>query len=149
MGLTTVCWGDSCTGGRLTGGEEVEEVPFVNPFTYHTAMRIMGIKEGTLKKIDKGLPTSPLLLGFRGILSHPGIWRPAAKRSHLQVLCHREEGAELCLGNVDLSVVHEVEDGEDALVLDALQVEQGVAVRVPLQHCTEERGAGGENHLRF
>lgn len=86
---------------------------------------------------------------FTPSLIPSGIWRPAAKRSHLQVLCHREEGAELCLSNVDLSVVHEVEDGEDALVLDALQVEQGVAVRVPLQHCAEERGAGRENHLRF
>ena len=35
----------------MTSGEEVEEVPFVKPFTYHTAMRIMDIKEGILEKI--------------------------------------------------------------------------------------------------
>ena len=59
--------------------------------------------------------------------------------SHLQIFGHSKEGAQLCLGNVHLPVVHEVEHGQDAFILDAPQVEQGVVVWVPLQHPSKER----------
>ena len=59
--------------------------------------------------------------------------------SYLQIFGHCKEGAQLCLGDVHLPVVHEVEDGQDALILDAPQVEQRVVVWVPLQHASEER----------
>ena len=59
--------------------------------------------------------------------------------SNLQIFSHSKEGAQLCLGDVHLPVVHEVEDGQDALILDTAQVEQGVVVWVALKHPSKER----------
>ena len=59
--------------------------------------------------------------------------------SYLQIFGHCKEGAQLCLGDVHLPVVHEVEHGQDAFILDAPQVEQGVVMRVSLQHPSKER----------
>ena len=42
-------------------------------------------------------------------------------------------------------MVHEVEDGEQLLVLDALEVEQGVLVGVPSQDVPEEGGTSRED----
>ena len=57
---------------------------------------------------------------------------------HLEVLRHGEEGVELLLCHVHLAVVHEVEDGDQVGVLDALEVEQRVLVAVPPQDRPEE-----------
>ena len=66
---------------------------------------------------------------------------------HLEVPGHGEEGVELLLCHVHLAVVHEVEDGDQVGVLDALQVEEGVLVPVAPQHRAEEGGAGREDDL--
>ena len=58
---------------------------------------------------------------------------------HLQLLGHGQEGVELLLRYVHLAVVHEVEDGHEFSVVDALEVEERVRVGVPLQDGPEER----------
>ena len=57
---------------------------------------------------------------------------------HSQVLCHGQERVQLLLSNINLSVVHEVEDRLEISVLDTLQVEERVLVRVAAQHIPEE-----------
>ena len=66
---------------------------------------------------------------------------------HLQLLSHGEERVELFLGNVDLTMVHEVQDSHQLLVLDTLQVEKGMLVLVSPENRFEEGGTGGEYHL--
>jgi hypothetical protein len=61
------------------------------------------------------------------------------KKSHVctfdfELLRDGQKAVELLLGDVHLPLVHEVEDGEQLLVLHPLQVDQGVLVRVPPQH---------------
>ena len=51
------------------------------------------------------------------------------------------------MGNVDLTMVHEVQDSHQLLVLDTLQVEKGMLVPVSPENRFEEGGTGGEYDL--
>ena len=55
-----------------------------------------------------------------------------------QFLGDGKEVVEVLLRHVDLPVVHEVKDGLEIIVLDALQVEERVLVRILLDHRPEE-----------
>ena len=61
---------------------------------------------------------------------------------HFQVFSHSKEGIELFLSNIHLAVIHEVQDGDKVGILDAFQVQEGMLVPVPPEHCAEEWGAG-------
>ena len=52
-----------------------------------------------------------------------------------------------CLSDVDLSVVHKVEDGGEVSESDAVEEDDGRGVRVLLQHLPEERRARREHQL--
>ena len=52
---------------------------------------------------------------------------------HFQLLGDGEEAVELLLSHVHLTLVHEVQHGHQLLVLNPLQVEEGVLVRVAPQ----------------
>ena len=77
-----------------------------------------------------------------------GTWRavPGGEPLHLQLLRHREEGAQLVLGHVHLPVVHEVQHGQDLTELDSLQVDERVGVPVVAQQVPEEAAAGRQHH---
>ena len=64
-----------------------------------------------------------------------------------QLLGHGKEVVEVLLSHVDLPVVHKVEDGLEVIVLDALQVEEWMLVRILLEHRPEEGRAGGQDQL--
>ena len=64
-----------------------------------------------------------------------------------QFLGDGKEVVEVLLSHVDLAVVHEVKDGLEIIVLDALQVEERVLVRILLEHRPEEGRAGGQDQL--
>ena len=64
-----------------------------------------------------------------------------------EIFSHSQESVELLLSHVDFSLIHEVEDTDELLVLDPLEVEQGVLVWIAPQHISEEGGAGGEDHF--
>ena len=64
-----------------------------------------------------------------------------------EILRGGQEGVEVVLGYADLTVVHEVEDGDQLGVLDPLQVEQRPLVPVHLEHPPEEGRAGGQDDL--
>ena len=66
---------------------------------------------------------------------------------YLQVLCYGQKGIELLLGNVNLSVVHEVEDRLQVSELHPLEVEERVLVGVLPEDGPEEGGAGGQDEL--
>jgi len=66
---------------------------------------------------------------------------------HAEIFSNGQEAVELLLGDVDLSHVHEVEHTEQLLVLDPLQVEEGVLVGVAPEHVPEEWGACGQDDL--
>jgi hypothetical protein len=66
---------------------------------------------------------------------------------HPEVLGHREEGVELLLGHVDLAHVHEVQHGEELLVLDTLQVQERVLVGITPEDIPEEWGACTEDNF--
>ena len=101
-----------------------------------------------------------------------GGGRGLSEALHLEVLGHRQEGGEILLSNVDLTVVHEVEYRHKVRVFDTFQVqewvvmfeamEQGsetdtyvtlrrriVTMIMPISHHSspEKRGAGGEDEL--
>ncbi len=65
-----------------------------------------------------------------------------------EILRHSQKWVELLLRHIHLPLIHKVEDGEQLLVLDTLQVEEGVLVRVPPQDLSEEWTAGRQNHLK-
>ena len=52
---------------------------------------------------------------------------------HLEFLCHRQERVELLLGNIDFSMVHEVEHGLKLTEPNTLEVEQRMLVRILLE----------------
>jgi hypothetical protein len=62
-----------------------------------------------------------------------------------------EEGVEVVLSDVDLTVVHEVEDAEEVVVGDTPQVDERVRVsvcsRLLPKHLFEEVGAGAQDDL--
>ena len=49
--------------------------------------------------------------------------------------------------HIHFTVIHEVEHRLHVTVLDPLEVEEGVAVRVFAEHGSEKGRAGGEDHL--
>ena len=49
---------------------------------------------------------------------------------HLEFFCHRQERVELLLGNIDFSVVHEIEHGLKLTEPNTLEVEERVLVRI-------------------
>ena len=51
------------------------------------------------------------------------------------------------LSHIHLSLVHEVENREQLLVLDALEVEEGMLVGIPAKDVPEERTASREDDL--
>jgi len=65
----------------------------------------------------------------------------------LQVFCNSEEGVELLLRNIDLPVVHEVEDSLQVCELHTLEIEERVLVWVLPEDGSEEGGAGGQDEL--
>ena len=65
----------------------------------------------------------------------------------MQLLRHHKECVEIVLGNVDFSIVDEVETGLQVLEPDALEVEERVVVRVLVEDLPEERRAGGEDEF--
>ena len=66
---------------------------------------------------------------------------------HSELLSNSKEGVEVILGDVDLTMVHEVQNSHQLLVLDTLQVEKGMLVLVSPENRFEEGRAGGEYHL--
>ena len=56
-----------------------------------------------------------------------------------------QERIQLLLGNVHLTVVHEVEDCGEIAELHAFQVQEGVGVGVASEHASEEGRAGRED----
>ena len=64
-----------------------------------------------------------------------------------KVFSYRQEAVQLLLGNVDLAHVHEVEHTQQLLVLNPLEVQEGVLVGVTSEHVSEERGTGRQNNL--
>ena len=70
---------------------------------------------------------------------------------HSELLSNSKEGVEIILGDVDLTMVHEVEHALHVPVGDSLQVEhQGTLLAgrlVSSQDGTEERAACREDHL--
>ena len=52
---------------------------------------------------------------------------------HLQVFCNLQEGVEVSLFNIDLSLVDECQHSLHIRSLDALQIDQWMAVRILLQ----------------
>ena len=69
------------------------------------------------------------------------------KTLDLEILCHCEKRVELLLGDVDLALVHELEDRDEVVIEDALEVEQGMLVGIAPQDGPEEGGAGGDDDL--
>ena len=51
------------------------------------------------------------------------------------------------LPHVDFSLIHEVEDTDKLLVLDPLEVEEGMLVGIAPHHISEEGRASGEDHF--
>ena len=72
---------------------------------------------------------------------------PRDQSFHLQIFCNFKEGLEVGLLKVDLSMVDVVQHSLHIRSLDALEVDQGMAVRILLQNPLEERGAGSQDHL--
>jgi len=66
---------------------------------------------------------------------------------HSQIFCHSQKGVQLLLSHIHLSLVHEVENREQLLVLDALEVEEGMLVGIPAKDVPEERTASREDDL--
>ena len=70
---------------------------------------------------------------------------------HSELFSNSKEGVEVVLGDVDLTMVHEVEHALHVPVGDSLQVEhQGTLLTsrlVSSQHRTEERTACRKDHL--
>ena len=60
-----------------------------------------------------------------------------------------KKGVEVVLGDVDLAVVHEVEDAEEIVVRNSSQVNEGVRMRVGPRllpkHLLEEAGARAQD----
>ena len=52
---------------------------------------------------------------------------------HSELFSNSKEGVEVVLGDVDLTMVHEVEHAQQVAVLHPLEVKQGVVVWVPPQ----------------
>ena len=52
----------------------------------------------------------------------------------LEVLRHSKEGSKVLLGDVDLAVIHEVENTNKVGGFDTLQVHQGMVVLVSAKH---------------
>jgi len=61
---------------------------------------------------------------------------------HFEILCDCEERVEFLLGNVDFSMIHEVEHSLKIAVVHPLEVQEGVGVGVAPQDPPEERAAG-------
>ena len=57
---------------------------------------------------------------------------------YLQILSRQEEGAQVLLGDVDLPVVDEAEDGLQVGLLDPLQIDDRVLVGETSQEVSEE-----------
>ena len=68
-----------------------------------------------------------------------------SETSNLQILGYSEEGGEVGLGDVDLAVVEELQDGLQVGVVHSLEVEQRVGVGVLAQDSSEEWRTGGQN----
>ena len=66
---------------------------------------------------------------------------------HLEFFCHRQEGVELLLGNVDFSMVHEVEHRLQFTEPNTLEVEERVLVWILSEDGSEERRAGRQDEL--
>ena len=75
----------------------------------------------------------PLLLLLDGL-------RRLRQPLDLEPLCGLEEGGQLVLGHVDLSGVHELEDGGEVLDRDVLQDDNGVLGGVLLKEGLENKG---------
>ena len=74
------------------------------------------------------------------------MFLPALSQSFdLQVLGRHQEGAEVLLGDVDLPVVDEVEDGLEVGLLDPLEVDKRVVLGQTPEQVTEKRTGGGED----
>lgn len=56
---------------------------------------------------------------------------------------------ELRLIDADLTLIHEVDDLGQVVVLNAFQVNQRVFVSIATQEAVEERGTGGQNDLKY
>ena len=88
------------------------------------------------------VPGGGVLCGGRGrsggLLPAPGAVR-VCEAADLETLGGLEEGVELVLRHVHLAVVHELEQGEEVVILDVSQDYDGVLARVAL-----EEQAGGE-----
>ena len=121
------------------GGEEVEDVALVKPFTWCRTLLEFGNHLMFSFEKDIFCPTLKVKFLLQDKSKQLPICMNIKVLSHLQIFGHSKEGAQLCLGNVHLPVVHEVEHGQDAFILDAPQVEQGVVVWVSLQHPSKER----------
>ena len=127
-------------GGQLRGrgcGHTGTAVP--HPGTLHlgrscSCWRIVLIADGR---------SARLRLGPGPARAAPVLGEPL----HLQVLRHGQEGVELLLGDVDLASVHEIQHGHQVVIEDALEVEEGMLVRVPPEDCAEEGGAGSDDHF--
>ena len=65
----------------------------------------------------------------------------------MQLFSHCKERVELLLSNINLSVIHEVEDRLQVTELHPLEVEERVLVRVLLQDRPEESRAGRQDQL--
>ena len=65
----------------------------------------------------------------------------------MQFFCYREKGIQLLLSNIDLPMIHEVEDCLQVNELHPLEVEERVLVRVLLENGSEERRAGRQDEL--
>ena len=70
-----------------------------------------------------------------------------SKSLHLELLCNRQEGVELLLGNIDFSMVHEVQHRLKLTEPNTLEVEQRVLVRILLENGSEEWRASRQDEL--
>ena len=66
---------------------------------------------------------------------------------HFELLGYLEEVVEVLLGDVDLAMVHEGDDGLKVSVGDALEIQERVSVGILLEDCSEERRAGGQDQF--
>ena len=66
---------------------------------------------------------------------------------NFQLISHGKEGVKIILSNTDLTMVHEVQHGDQVCVLYSFEVEERVRVRITLEDYTKERGASSEDHF--
>ena len=66
-----------------------------------------------------------------------GGGRGLSEALHLEVLGHRQEGGEILLSNVDLTVVHEVEYRHKVRVFDTFQVQEWVVMFEAMEQGSE------------